>query len=77
MTVANIKKPFKRARWRQTNPGQWTSREGYTLTALNETTWRLCDPTGKFLVDQLELFPSEAPLTDWADQYIRAQPKTS
>lgn len=68
----NIKTPFKHGRWRESSPGKWTNREGYSLTSLGGEGWRLADPNGRFLVDQLELFAADKPLTTWADEYIRS-----
>lgn len=68
----NIKAPFKHNRWwRESVPGVWVNRDGYTLTSLSGVGWRLADPTGRFLADQLELFKTDTPLTDWADELIR------
>lgn len=68
----NIRKPFKIRRWQERTSGVWTNKQGYTLTKSGDRAWRLSDPTGRFLAEQLELFDGDSPLTAWADEYIRA-----
>lgn len=64
----------KTKRWIESPAGQWSNAEGYTLQKTPDgKAWRLSDPAGRFVVDQLELFPHAAPLTDWVDQLLRAR----
>ena len=57
--------------WVEGPPNRYTNKKGYTLTRIASTKgWRLCDPSGKFLITQLELFEGMPVVFDWADQYI-------
>lgn len=70
----NIKQEFVSGRWRETSPGKWVNREGYALTDLGGSGWRLSAPGGAFIADQLSLFKLDKPVTEWADQYIKSLP---
>jgi hypothetical protein len=62
----------RKPKWVEGPPEHWTNRKGYTLTRVASTKgWRLCHPSGEYLVTQLELFGGFGVVTDWADQYIR------
>ena len=67
----NIKQPFKSGSWKESSPGKWTNRQGFSLTDLNGEGWRLCAPGGRFLADQLTLFKMDRPLTEWANEFIK------
>lgn len=66
-------KPFVRSIWRQVNDTTWLNVQGYMLTPI-EGGWRLSDPDGKPLAEQLDLFPNGAPLTSWADKLLEKTP---
>lgn len=69
-TVATLKiKPFVRSIWRQINDTTWLNVQGYMLTPI-EGGWRLSDPDGKPIAEQLDLFPNDRPLTSWADTVL-------
>lgn len=65
----NIKKPFVRSIWRQVSDTTWLNVNGYMLTPI-DGGWRLSDPDGRPLAEQLDLFPTGAPLTSWADALL-------
>lgn len=69
MAHPNIKKPFVRSIWRQINDTTWLNIHGYMLTP-TDGGWRLSDPDGRPLAEQLDLFPTGAPLTSWADDLL-------
>lgn len=75
MTSAPPKPPVKKPRrkiWVEQPDGHLLHIKGYTLTRVPNTKgWRLCDPSGEYIITQVELPDGMLVVVDWADQYIK------
>lgn len=68
---------MKASAWRERVSGVWSNRRGYTLKKTSDDkAWRLSDPQGQFIADQLDLFRCDTPMTTWADEILRGRVKT-